>query len=143
MPESINLLCGKNYLGFEEKEDENLDTNDSYKFDEIHVDSLSYHYPESTIGINSVSFQLLRGETICICGKTGSGKTTLLKCILGLIKPDEVFITVGGDICNRLQPPLSSYVSQNPTLLSDSIENNIKLGDNEVSMNDILYYSVL
>ena len=35
--------------------------------------------------VNSVSFELERGDYLCIVGENGSGKSTLLKGILGLI----------------------------------------------------------
>ncbi|EKD26678.1 MAG: ABC transporter related protein [uncultured bacterium] len=37
--------------------------------------------------LNSISFELNKGEVLGVIGPNGSGKTTLFKCILGFIKP--------------------------------------------------------
>jgi phospholipid/cholesterol/gamma-HCH transport system ATP-binding protein len=46
--------------------------------------------------LQGVSFRLLKGETKIIIGASGSGKSTILKLIMGLDKPDEGTIFVGG-----------------------------------------------
>lgn len=40
---------------------------------------------DNTVAVNDVSFELERGDYLCIVGENGSGKSTLLKGILGLI----------------------------------------------------------
>ncbi len=38
------------------------------------------------------------GEVVMIIGPNGSGKTTLIKCLLGLVRPTNGSITVGGEV---------------------------------------------
>lgn len=47
--------------------------------------------------LDSISFQLARGETKALFGIAGAGKSTVLKLTLGLIKPDGGHIYVLGD----------------------------------------------
>src|SRR5262245_51221096 len=46
--------------------------------------------------LQGVSFRLLKGATKIIIGASGSGKSTILKLIMGLEKPDDGTILVGG-----------------------------------------------
>lgn len=54
------------------------------------VSSLKKVYESSTGSVEAIadiSFEMNRGELVCIVGPSGCGKTTLLKCIAGLLKP--------------------------------------------------------
>ncbi len=46
--------------------------------------------------LRGVSFQVERGETLCILGGSGAGKTTILRLILGLIQPNSGRILIDG-----------------------------------------------
>ena len=46
--------------------------------------------------IKGISFDVAKGEVICIIGPSGSGKSTLLRCINGLVEIDSGSITVKG-----------------------------------------------
>src|SRR5450432_4103725 len=43
-----------------------------------------------------VSFQVDKGETVCVLGPSGSGKSTLLRCINWLERPDAGQIYLNG-----------------------------------------------
>jgi polar amino acid transport system ATP-binding protein len=46
--------------------------------------------------LSDVSFQVDKGETVCVLGPSGSGKSTLLRCINWLEKPDAGQIYLNG-----------------------------------------------
>src|SRR6266702_127277 len=46
--------------------------------------------------LSDVSFQVDKGETICVLGPSGSGKSTLLRCINWLERPDAGHIYLNG-----------------------------------------------
>ncbi len=48
--------------------------------------NLELAYDNKTV-LSDLSFQISRGDYLCIVGENGSGKSTLMKALLGLIKP--------------------------------------------------------
>jgi Cu-processing system ATP-binding protein len=50
----------------------------------------------SVTAIDSVSFDVQRGETFALLGPNGSGKTTTLKCLAGLVLPSAGHILIDG-----------------------------------------------
>jgi phospholipid/cholesterol/gamma-HCH transport system ATP-binding protein len=46
--------------------------------------------------LDEVSFEVARGSTCCILGRSGTGKSVTLKLLMGLLKPDEGKIYVNG-----------------------------------------------
>ncbi len=69
----------------------------------IGINNLSKSFGDNHV-LNDFSFDLKKGESVVVLGKSGSGKSVLIKCIIGLMKPDSGTIKVfGNDI-----PDLSS-----------------------------------
>jgi phospholipid/cholesterol/gamma-HCH transport system ATP-binding protein len=62
----------------------------------IRVEHLTARYGDRTI-FEDLSCQIRRGEIFVILGGSGSGKSTLLKHIIGLYRPAEGRILIGGD----------------------------------------------
>jgi NitT/TauT family transport system ATP-binding protein len=64
------------------------------------VDNLRKIYDEGTdhanMAIDSVSFEVDKGEFVCIVGPSGAGKTTLLRCISGLASPSSGAVSFEG-----------------------------------------------
>jgi polar amino acid transport system ATP-binding protein len=46
--------------------------------------------------LSDVSFQVAKGETVCVLGPSGSGKSTLLRCINWLERPDAGHVYLNG-----------------------------------------------
>lgn len=99
----------------------------------IEFKDVSFVYPESgTKAVQQVSFEISKGETLAIIGKTGSGKSTIadLVCRLFDATSGEVLID-GRDIksvnLNNLRSEIG-YVPQEVFLFSTSIKNNISFG---------------
>jgi ATP-binding cassette subfamily F protein 3 len=77
----------------------------------ISIQAVSKHYFGHTV-LDQVSFQLDRGERLCLIGNNGAGKTTLLRLIMGSEKPDSGTITMAGTvICGYLPQSLPAGTS--------------------------------
>lgn len=60
------------------------------------------HYEEFT-ALNSISFNLEKGETLGLIGRNGAGKSTLLKVISGILKPTEGSVACYGNVVPMLE----------------------------------------
>ncbi len=54
----------------------------------ITVSNLNYRYPDGTIGLNNVNFDVEDGETLVIIGANGTGKSTLFMNMIGVLEGD-------------------------------------------------------
>ncbi len=56
-----------------------------------------YHKKKERVrAVDSVSFELEKGELVGLLGPNGAGKTTIVKMICGLVRPDQGHIEIGG-----------------------------------------------
>ena len=53
----------------------------------LQVEHLTKVYPNGTVALKDVSFQVADGQFLAVIGLSGSGKSTLLRCINRLIEP--------------------------------------------------------
>lgn len=61
----------------------------------LKVRNLYKSFGEQTV-LNDISFELNKGEILCLRGKSGAGKTTLIRCICNLEQADEGTISING-----------------------------------------------
>ncbi|MFK0006569.1 ABC transporter ATP-binding protein [Paenarthrobacter sp. NPDC090520] len=64
--------------------------------DAVVLDNLTFSYPGQRPALNAVSLRVAAGERVAIVGTSGAGKTTLAKVVMGLEKPDDGRVLVGG-----------------------------------------------
>ena len=62
----------------------------------IHLDHVSFAYPEQGPSVNDVSFCVEDGEFVAILGANGAGKTTTVRLIDGLIRPTAGKVEING-----------------------------------------------
>ena len=99
----------------------------------IEFNEVSFTYPDSgTKALQQINFNVKKGESLAITGRTGSGKTTIANLITRLYDVTNGRILLDGKPINTLN--LSSlrnsigYVNQDVFLFSDTIANNIAFG---------------
>lgn len=113
----------------------------------LEVENLTYHYPNREQGIKAVSFRLERGEIIAITGRIGAGKTTLLRALLGLLPDVSGTIHWNGMLINQpaefFLPPHTAYTPQVPHLFSDTVRENLALGNSNVDLQAAVHAAAL
>ena len=57
---------------------------------------------DGNYALHDINMEIRAGETLAIIGGSGSGKSTLLQLLVGLIRPDEGEIYIGGQEISRL-----------------------------------------
>lgn len=101
----------------------------------LSIDNLNFCYPASKENtIENISFEGKQGEIIGITGAIASGKSTLGLSLLGLY-PYIGSIKIDGKELRSYseyeRSQMISYLGHKPQLLSDSIYNNITLGNKQ------------
>ena len=109
----------------------------------LSFEKVSFTYPDTGIkALKNISFELKEGDTLGIVGKTGSGKSTLLELIARLYDPTEGKIIIDNQNANNYAlnnlREVIGYVPQNPFLFSESIEDNIRFGKKDASIEEIV-----
>ena len=97
---------------------------------------------ETNRALDEVSFTIEPGERVAILGKNGSGKSTIVRQITGVYQPTEGSVLVDDTDIRQLRPvDLRSNIGavlQDVCLFSGSVRENIALGLENVSDDDIL-----
>jgi ABC-type multidrug transport system fused ATPase/permease subunit len=123
----------KDYLTEYKQDEKKLFTME--KNTSLNVDNLFFRYPgtEDNI-IDNITFEGSQGQLIGITGPVACGKSTLGMAFLGLY-PYGGSIMINGrelkDYSQHERSELISYLGHKPQLLSDTIYNNITLGNNK------------
>jgi len=114
---------------------------------EIIFDHVSFKYKDTGIkALKDVSFKVKQGDTLAIIGSTGSGKSTVANLLgrlfdisTGNIYIDQIDIR---DYDVQYLRSKIGYVPQDVFLFSDSIENNIAFGREDVEEGRIIQSAI-
>ncbi|MCE7994149.1 MAG: ABC transporter ATP-binding protein [Roseivirga sp.] len=110
---------------------------------DISFKNVNFTYPDSGIvALKDISFDVKAGESIAIIGTTGSGKSTIANLISRMYDASTGDISVDGrDIRSFNLASLRTqigYVPQDIFLFSDTIEDNIAFGGDNISKEQII-----
>lgn len=129
---------------FNEAEDNKI-YNEKYKLDNrninISFNNMSFHYQEGNDVLKKINFEIKTNEKVAFVGRTGVGKSTLFKLIAGLLQPSEGSITINGmdvfQIPNKDKRNIFGYVEQNFHMIKGSVAEQISLGDENITIDQI------
>lgn len=105
-------------------------------YSDILIKSLSFKQNERII-LNKINLHISKGEKVIITGKSGSGKSTLLKILMNYYNDYQGEIKINGINIKSINLK-NVYISQNETLFTDTIYNNIVLGNNDSNFSEIV-----
>lgn len=109
----------------------------------IEFENVCFRYASSTHDIlHNISFSVPRGRSLAVVGHSGSGKTTISKLLLRFYDVDSGQILIDGhNIKDCTQDSVRrciSLVSQDTVLFRESIAYNIRYGNMDASMDDVI-----
>jgi len=112
---------------------------------DIQIENLLFQYegPHSPKVLNNINLNIPQGKVTAIVGTSGSGKTTLVKLLLGFYPPVSGTIKVGdSDLAAFRQHwwrDKCGAVMQDGFIFSDTIANNIAIGDENIDKERLDY----
>ncbi|EPR13687.1 ABC transporter ATP-binding protein [Ruminiclostridium papyrosolvens] len=112
------------------------------KIDSIKVQNVSFRYNSNSKNvINSLNFEINKGQKVLLRGENGSGKSTLIKLLVGLYTPEEGKILFNdtdlSTINNISLRDRIGIVSQSIFLFRGTVLDNILYGQNEKKREDV------
>lgn len=107
----------------------------------IEFKNVSFKYDDKFI-LENLSFKLNENKTYALVGSSGGGKSTIAKLISGFYKIDEGEILIGDkNITNYSRESLMnniSFVFQNSKLFKTTIFENVKIGNENASYEEVM-----
>ncbi|WP_422355973.1 ABC transporter ATP-binding protein [Roseivirga pacifica] len=121
--------------------DEHLDDNGSYAPKELKGDvsfkNVWFAYNEENYVLKDISFEVKEGQTVALVGATGAGKSSVINLLSRFYDINKGQITIDGrDIKDFDLGALRERIGvvlQDVFLFSDTIKQNITLGNNNIS----------
>ncbi len=108
---------------------------------DIVFDHVGFKYSDDTDVLKDVSFTAKQGEVTALIGPSGGGKTTISRLAARFWDVNEGKITLGGEDISKIDPETLlmdySIVFQDVTLFNNSIKENIRIGREGASDEDI------
>ncbi len=108
--------------------------------DEIRFDNVSFAYEEREI-LHKISFTVKRGQTVALVGPSGGGKSTISDLIPRFYDPQSGAVMVDGrDVRDYKIESIRAkmgIVAQETILFNDTIEGNIRMGNEEATFEQV------
>ena len=112
--------------------------NEELKTIEFRNVSFSYNGSSENV-LDNISFIINSNEKFSLIGENGAGKSTLVKLLLGMYTPTKGAIYINGKIMDSEKydyTPLFSAVFQDYKIFSFTVEDNIKMSENELNADE-------
>ncbi|KQS63839.1 cyclic beta-1,2-glucan ABC transporter [Rhizobium sp. Leaf371] len=109
---------------------------------DVEFRDLTYHFPGTSDGLHDINIKVKAGQTIAIVGPTGSGKTTLINMLQRVNEPASGKVLIDGvDVAKVTRKSLRASIAtvfQDAGLLNRSISDNIRLGREDATLEEVV-----
>lgn len=93
----------------------------------VRVENLTKKFGDLLV-LNQISFDVAKGEFLCVVGPTGCGKTTFLNCLTKLYEPTAGEILIDGEPVDLRKHNVSYIFQEYSTMPWLNVEENIAFG---------------
>jgi ABC-type multidrug transport system fused ATPase/permease subunit len=117
----------------------------------VHLQNLHFSYAASDPSdetketqplLEQINLSIERGQFVALVGPSGGGKSTLIKILMGLYSVQKGSVTINGRVLSSYAlkelRDLMAYVPQDAYLFDGTIEENIRYGKPDASVDDII-----
>ncbi|MBE6818892.1 MAG: ABC transporter ATP-binding protein [Ruminococcaceae bacterium] len=103
----------------------------------VEAKEVDFAYDKAPV-LKEMNFTVTPGQKVAVVGPSGAGKTTLVRLLLALTEPNSgnLYYTLDGERIELATPDCRrfvSYVPQGNTLISGTVEENLKFGLRDAS----------
>ena len=141
------LIARKNIINFltlpRNNTGKSSDTFGTVSEAEVEISNVTLRLDEHSVPLfSNLNLKVLAGERVAIIGPTGAGKSTIINLISGLVTPEVGSVQIKGNDIRTLNRAdffrNIGVVFQEPWLFSGSLRDNISMGFEEISDEQIL-----
>lgn len=108
---------------------------------EVEFHDVNFSYDGKTPIIRDFSVKVKPGMKVAIVGPTGAGKTTIINLLMRFYEPDSGYITVDGAPIREMKRAdvrgMFGMVLQDTWLFSGTVEENLKYGKQDATLDDV------
>ncbi|OGO77742.1 MAG: bacteriocin ABC transporter ATP-binding protein [Clostridiales bacterium GWB2_37_7] len=109
---------------------------------QIEFSNIDFRYGTRQLILSNINLSIKQGEKIAFVGESGSGKTTLVKLLMNFYPWEKGDISINGynikDISMDYLRGRIAYISQDIFLFSGTIRENLSLGAEDLSLEEII-----
>ncbi len=139
---AADRICEILDLDLEKIDSEKSKLKDISLKQDINISNLDFRYGKREIILKNINMSIKAGEKIALVGESGSGKTTLAKLLLRFYNYEKGDIYFGNynikDINLDTLRNKIAYISQDIFLFSAPIRDNLMLGNDDASFEDVI-----
>ena len=109
---------------------------------DIEIKNLDFRYGTRRLVLEDINITIKKGQKVAFVGESGSGKTTLSKLLLNLYASEKGEIIINGNNIRDIQLECLrekiAYIPQETFLFSGTIFENLTLGMDDATLDDII-----